>query len=270
MFTRDIEDYWVKYAQDEILELYGEKVSVIQKKKSLFKYGVNSNLPLTTEVTIQQLLGSEEEELFLTSNGIDSISTSDAGALGDIRIEGHTYDSGDLTFVSQLVTLNGQNRVILLTPLATSVRIRPTVSTVLADDETVYAYEDRSGAVTLTAGVPQTDSAVHVSLDANEGSSLKASTSIAYNEYFLISTIYADLNKKQAANVDIRLRRKPAVGGLSTTLTKRTISNTSGMTLALRPYLIIPKNHHVYFTGSSGTAAVEVSAGMIGVLAKVV
>lgn len=109
----EIDGNWmVNQAVREIKETYGDDVSVLDKRKSLVKFGRNANIG-TSPVTVAE---SGDEE-FQTDNTIDKIVCTDAAFTGDIYVEGHTISGGLLTFASQVATLNGQTPVSLTTPL---------------------------------------------------------------------------------------------------------------------------------------------------------
>lgn len=152
-------DPQIAWALAAIQEQYGDIVSVDAKKKSLLKFGRNPAVGTSFE-TIWNTGG---DETYPTSNSIDKISSSNDGDTQEVVIEGHTIDSnGELTFVSQTKTLEGQTESALDTPLARCTRLYNNDSTNFAG--TVYIYEDD----TVTAGVPQTAAKIHLTVSAGK------------------------------------------------------------------------------------------------------
>ena len=82
---------------------------------------------------------------YSTTAAIDSISSSNSGDTQDIKIQGL---DADFNLITQTVTLNGQTRVALSTPLIRAFRGKNDNSTDLAGH--VYVYEN----TTLSSGVP--------------------------------------------------------------------------------------------------------------------
>ena len=193
-------DPWTNHAARVIKDTYGDTVLV--KPKNLLKFGQNPNVG-TSETTVMELAGSEIAETYVSTNIIDTISSDDGDNTQAVKIEGHTIDgNGNLTFVVQSATLNGQNKVTLGTPLARATRIYNNSGTVLAANSKVYVYEDSA----ITTGTPDDDTKVHLIMSAGEEQSLKAATAFSKVDYGLVTSIYGGVNKKTSALVDIRLK----------------------------------------------------------------
>lgn len=272
---RDFTDPLLQQAIGEIYATYGDLVSVSAKNKLLLKFGQNENVG-TSESTIMELAGSEVAETYVETNAIDSISCTDDNFTGNIYIEGHTISGGLLTFVSQTVAVTGQTRAALTTPLARATRAECADTSTFATPATDKVYIFENG--TLSAGVPQTASAVHLIMSANERQTKKASTAISNSDYAIVTKIYADINKKTSALADVRFKvreltsgqgRRP--GGFKTKLI-RTLNTSAQGNLVFNPvpYLIVPKNSDVIMTGVASTTAVSISAGFDSFLASVV
>lgn len=258
----------IALAQKEILKTYGDKVDFVKKSKALIKFGLNDVVG-TSRTTVMQLEGSEVEETYATTNAIDKVVSSDNTFTHDVTIEGHTVSGTDLTFVVQTVTLTGQTAADLTTPLCRATRVYPTNGHALASaSDKVFVYED----VALTAGVPNTDANVHVSFDGNYHQSQKASTAISANDYYLITKLYAGVDKKTAASVDIELRTRGFQDEAFRTVFKLPISTSSSPWLQIDapPVLIIPKNSDVIVSATSSAANTEVIGGFAGYLAEVI
>ena len=157
----------------EIKSTYGDDVDIISKAKSLAKFGRSENADSGVKTTVGTFgsVGTPNvNETYSTTNDIDKIVSSDDGDTETLHIEGHTIDaSGNLTFVIQTKTLTGQTPATLDTPLARCTRLKVNASGSfgspagdLAGD--VYAYA--SDGVTVTSGVPQTNTAVKARITA--------------------------------------------------------------------------------------------------------
>jgi hypothetical protein len=261
----------ITQAIKQIHSTYGDVVSVNDKQKSLIKFGRNANIS-TTVSTIQQFTGTEVHETYTNTNSIDSVVTSDATYTGTVKIEGHTIDSGNLTFVSQTATLTGETPVTLTTPLARATRlVYNTSDTLASNSENIYVYE--SGG-TVTAGVPQTDSDIHILLNGEWGQSQKCSTSISSTDYWLITKVYGGVLRQQTRTVDISLQIRKVdttPWGWRTLFSLPVSTNGSDwFSIDAPPVFVIPKNHDVRMIAESSGTSTAVIGGMAGYLAKVV
>jgi hypothetical protein len=249
-------DFWVSHALDEIKSTYGDVCTI--KPKSLLKFGSNSDIDANVEETVWARGG---HETFATSNSITHISSDDAGDTQVIVIEGHTVSGGELTFVTQSVTLSGQTKVALTTPLFRASRFYNNNSTDLSG--TVYIYEDD----TVTAGVPQTSAKIHLQSSGSNNQSLKASTSFSSVDYGLLTHFYANVNKKTAASVDFKMQIRLYGKVFRTVLLRSAHSTGAGLDLPVYPFIIIPPNSDIRITAESDTANTSVSAGFNSLLA---
>lgn len=255
----------LEHCYDVIRAQYGKIVLV--KEKTLFKFGQNDAVG-TSEATIMGFAGSEIAETYVSDNLIDRIVSSNNTNTQTMVVEGHTIDgSGLLTFVTQTLTLTGQTPVALTTPVARVSRAYNSSGTVLASGSTIYVYESTS---TVTSGVPQTASKVHITVNAAENQSLKCATSFSNVDFGLITHIYADINKKTTAIADIRLKIR-LNGGVFRTVLVRTVNTAAngGFDLHLDPYVIVPNNADVIMTATASTADVSISAGFNTYIATV-
>lgn len=245
----------------EIYEKYGDAVEI--SPQTVQKFGENL-LVGTTEAEIQTLPAGVLSETYLSTNGITHISSSSASDTVDVVIEGSTVDgSGNFTFVSQTVTLSGQTKVALATPLARSRRGANMNGTDFVGD--IYVYEDDI----LTAGVPDTGAKVHLIIKATENQSLKAAYTVQDGEYLLANLAYASVNEKGVAQGVIRMRVR-GKGGVFRTLFKRGI-NSQGAALyhKMPDYAILPPNTDIVMTAEANTAGIEISGGFNGVIARI-
>lgn len=260
------QDFAIQQAIREIEGTFGDTVSVIQKKKSLIKFGRNSNVG-TGISTVMELQGSELHETFVSTNSIDRIVSDDATFTGEITVEGHTIDgSNNLTFVTQTVTMTGQTAVTLTTPLARANRVSyASGNTPLATGKSIYVYEND----TLTGGVPDTDSKVHVSMSAEFGQSQKCATAISSQDYWIITLAYGGALRKTAAIVNLRMEIR-AIGGNWRTIFEIASQNGEHFDIQAPPAYIIPKNTDIRMVATSSASGTEVVAGLAGYLAVVV
>lgn len=256
------------HAIDRVFDTYGDVVAI--KPKSLLKFGKNPAVGTSVnQYTVMELAGSEENETYVSSDIIDSLSCTDASFTGDVSIEGHTRSGSDYTFVVQTATANGQNEVSLSTPLARATRIGIVGSTGLSAGNKIYVYDNTS--VTLSSGVPNVDSQVHLILSGTDNQSLKASTTISSQDYYFITSWFGSVNKKTAATVDFRLKIRES-GGVFRSIVAPITLNTAGKSffrLPLDPCIIVPKNSDVIMTAVASTTSVEVSGGFNGYLALI-
>lgn len=252
-----------KQVLDEIYAQYNHKCRI--GRKSLIKYGKNTSVG-TTEEDITPWGGTET---YLTSNAIDTLSSSESADQDiPIYIEGFTYSSGVLTFVTQTVNTDasdGQTKVLLTTPLAGCSRVRG----VTTGD--VYIYEDGA----ITAGVPDDTSKIHNQLVAGENTSLKAGTSIVDSNYFILTRFWANVGKGSgAAAADVRLRvanlGDAVLGNEFFTLKEKAINLNKGLDDTYTPFQIIKPNSHILVTASASTGTVSISAGFDGFFADII
>lgn len=254
---------WFELAIQEILATYNHEVTI--NRKSLRKYGRNQSVS-TTEVDITTNSGTE---IHILTNGIDSISSNNAADTNiPIYIEGMTIDSGEFTFVSQIVNTDasdGRTRVALTTPLAECTRMRAVTA------GQVFAYENTS----LTAGKPTDTTKIHNTLVPGDNTSLKAGTAVAKGNYFLLRNYWATMGRASGgtAGVDIRLKittlGNVALGNNAYTSEIRTISLDNSLNSDFKPFEIIPPNSIISMTAIASTSTQDVKAGFRGVFADI-
>lgn len=273
-----IEDRWLQFAIDEIANAYSEQVSVFAKRKSLGKFGRTTNADNGVKTTVGTFLGSEVNETFATTNAIDGVVSAGAGDSDDqvLTVEGHYYDaSNNLVFHVQDVTLNGQTKASLSQPLCRATRAYVKNGTFASPATTpqgpVYVYA--SSGVSLSLGVPQTDSSVKLVMAAGFTQTEKCATSVSYQDYWILTRIAASVERGNASTVtcdiDVEFRQQGGVWRpLGLELSLRTAS-ASWADIHLNPYLIIPSNTDVRMIAISNTNDTTVSGRIAGVLALV-
>lgn len=250
-------DDWFNFAAAEIYQTYGDKVEM--SRKSLHKYGRGANLG-TSETDINYL---SRNEVYVDSNVIDTLSSSNAGDAQIMCVEGLTLNGGKSDFITQQVLLDGQNKVPLSTPLCRATRLHNLSLAATVGD--VYVYQDSA----ITGGVPDNLDLVHNVMSALDQVSLKAATSVATNNYFLMLGWYADVAKKTAASADIRLKVARSGGHFATQMV-REANNDKGIDVTFAPYLIVRPTSDIALTSIASTTGVDIAAGFFGFFADIV
>ena len=249
---------WLDNAVKEIKSSYGHIVAI--RPKSLHKFGRATSLG-TSETEINSI---NQNETYVATNAIDTLSCSSADNTHLVYVEGMTISDGVISFEAQTATLNGQSKVTLDTPLYRVTRMENRGSAILDGD--VYAYEDTA----ITGGVPDDLSKVHNQIIAADGQSLRAGTTIASNNYFIVTRLRASVNKKTSAFADIKFKVR---GYDQTFLTKQvfTLSTSAQpfVEIAAEPHFIIPPRTDIYVTATCSTTGVDVSAGFDGYFADI-
>lgn len=235
-------DFWAKLACQEILDTYGERVVI--RPKSLNKFGRTTNADTDVATTVMQMPGSEVNETYVTSNLIDTISSSDASDAVNMVVVGETVSgtgvNAKFTRVEQTATLDGQNKVTLATPLARVSRAYNDGDTDLAGS--VYIYEDTA----ITAGVPNDATKSHLIVDPVYNQSTKAADTFSNNNYGILTDWHVGVSRNISANVDTLLEvRLP--GKVFRTREQMIAGSTSKpyQQRLFRPYIIVPKNSDV-------------------------
>lgn len=273
-------DFAAFMAEQEILQEFGDTVSIVQKARTIFKFGNNRDLDISDGFATIWHLGEEagtENEVFVPegTNLIDSISsTSAADTTQPIVVEYLTSDGGTgtaekFTAGVQTVTLNGQTRVPLTVPCARVVRAYLGAPPPIAGE--VYVYENTP----LTAGKPTDITKAHISIDGTVGEtqSFKGAFSTADDEYLIITKANVSINKASgsATAVDYRLLVRQ-VGSVFRPVTGIAVAGTNQTSFAqgFNPYVIVPRNSDVVMTANTDTNSSDVSASFQGYLAKVI
>ena len=252
-------------AEREILSTFGDVVSVDEKAKSLVKFGKSAPLNALTRETIWDLGGME---IYVNDNLIDSISSSSALDNQEILLECHTVtgtgEDQQFTFMVQVVTLNGQNRVALPTPVARVSRVFNNNGVEL--NGAVYVYQN----TTIVGGVPSDDTKVHSVISQGFQQSFKAATTFSNEDYYILTGGFGSVSNKQAANVDFYLEFKQA-GKVFREGAAVSASSTGGSWVVdLDPAIVIPKNSDIRITCEASANGAVVFGSFKGYLAKVI
>jgi len=261
----EVPDGRLVQAEREIQSTFGDVVSIDKKAKSLLKFGKSAELAADTIETVWSYGG---QETYVNDNLIDSISSTNAADTQEIYLECHTVEGTGtdqkFTFMTQTVSLNGQNRVALPTPVARVSRAYNDNGTELVGG--VYVYEDTA----IVAGVPQDSTKVHSHIPQGFQQSFKAATTFSNEDYYIMTGGFGSVSNKQAASVDFYLEVRTA-GGIFRQGAAVSASSTGGSwQIDLDPCIIIPKNADIRVTCETGTQGAVVFGSFKGYLAKVV
>ena len=259
----DAADPWTRLAIKQVKEAYDESVSCDTIAKSYIKFGQNESAGGSSAVTVMTLGSGQIQEDYVSANSITHFASSSTSE-GSMVVEGHTISGTDFTPVTQTVTLAGQTKTALTTPLARVHRIYNDSTAVWLSN--VYVARN----VTFTNGIPQDSSAIHIVGIASEGQSLKAAMTSASTEFFFITDVYADVNAGfTTTQVDMRVRMRLA-GKTFRTQHEMTINSDSQphIKFEFKPYLIIPNNSDIELTANSTSVGVSVSGGFSAIFAE--
>ena len=253
-------DFRIYHAIKRIFNDYGERVYVKPDSLAITASHVEIG---TTDTTVMGLPSGVTNEAYVSDNLITHFSSSNAGDDQSVIVKGHTLSGGNFTAVTQTITLVGQTKTALGTPLARVSEMYNDDTTDFAGD--IYIYED--GAV--TAGVPDTASEVHMYLPAsiNHNQSIKAASTTAQNEYFIITDIEGSIDNKSAASCDVELQIR-LYGKVFRTIRNFTL-NTAGSSvyyIPLDPCIVVPPNSDIRMRAITSSGTVDISGTISGYL----
>jgi hypothetical protein len=260
----EVPDARLVQAEREIHRQFGEFVSIHNKAKTLVKFGKSAALPTGSLQTVWTVGGNET---YVSTNIIDSISSSSVDDAEEIYIEGHTVTGTGrdqkFSFVAQTVTLNGRTRVALPIPLARVSQAYNNNGTPLVGR--VVVYEDTA----LTNGVPTDVSKIHIDIPIGLQESFKAATTFSDNDYFICTGGFGSVSLKQDGAADFYLEIREA-GKIFRQVAAISATSSSPWVIDLDPAVIIPKNCDVRIRVETSANGVIVFGSLKGYLAKVV
>jgi hypothetical protein len=262
----EVPDARLVQAEREIYQQFGDEVSIDAKAKSLVKFG--KSFPLTAEVKSTVWTVSVADEVYVSTNIIDSISSSSLTDNQEIYLEGHTVTGTGFdqkfTFVSQVINLNGRTRVALPIPLArVSIAINNNGS---ALSGRVAVYENTA----LTNGIPTDLSKIHIDIPLGFQESFKAATTFSDTDYYILTGGFGGVSGKQAAAVDFYLEVRDAGKVFTQKAAVTANSLGGGWSVELDPAVIIPRNSDIRVTAEADSNNTIVFASFKGYLAKVI
>jgi hypothetical protein len=253
------DDFALKHALEVIKGDYGK--ICYYKPKTLLKFGRNEGVGTAYE-DVWQYGGAET---LPTGNTIDTVSSSSTSDTTTMVVEGFVITAGNKIFTVQTVTLTGQTKALLTTPLARCTRAYASGVADLVGD--VYVYEDD----TLSAGVPTTAALVHMVVKGTlgENQSFKAATSVSSDDYWVITQIYVAVLRKAAAQANFELQVKEDGKVWRSRNILSSSSSSAPNAISLSPPIIIPSNSDVRVRVQASTAGVDCVAWVNGYLALV-
>lgn len=253
-------------AEREIYSKYGEFVSIHDKAKTLIKFGKSAPLTASTLATVWTV--NNADEVYVSTNTIDSISSSSTLDNEEIYIEGHTVSGTGFdqkfTFVTQIINLTGQTRVALPIPLArVSICVNNNGSLL---DGRVVVYENTA----LVGGIPTDTTKIHIDIPLGFQESFKAATTFSDTDYYILTGGFGGVSGKQAAAADFYLEVRLA--GRVFTQKAAVTSNSTGSNwnIDLDPAIIIPKNADIRIVVEADSNGAVVFGSFKGYLAKVI
>lgn len=260
----------ISAAENEIFQTTGDTVSVLQKGKSLNKFGT-SDVVGTSFTTIAQFASGVTNETSPTTNAIDTIVCTDNTFTGNVTVEGHTIDGSDnLTFVTQTKACNGQTEVTLDTALARATRVYNASGTDLASaSDVVYVFDGTDGS---TSGVPTTAADVFVLFYGDKNQSEKCQTATSQNDYWIVTggRVTVASNKASSVEWQLEVKQKGGVWRVQDVGYLDTDSDTIYNELTV-PYLIIPPNSDIRVRAKTQSQTnVSMTARIRGVLAIII
>lgn len=271
-------DEWLNQAIREIFNAYGDVVSTITKAKSVTKFGRTFNADNGTRTTVADFQGAVVNETFVTTNIIDAAISTSTNDTGTITVEGHTIDGdGNLTFVVQDVTLEGQTKKALTTPLARATRAyvkNGTFASPAVDLQGVVSIYDDTGGQTA-GGVPSTAAATKVRIrgDLLQNQSDKCATSTSQYDYWIIPECHINMNRSGGtavkADFEIEVRR---LGGVFRPVGMEASLRTDVSIFThvdFKPYLIVPPNSDVRMIVTASANDTTAAGRIEGVLAEI-
>lgn len=252
-------DTKIAHALQVARSTFGVNASVDEKAKDLLKFGSNVAVG-TSETTIMTLPSGQTSETFVSTNAITHVASTQSGDTGSLVVEGHTIGEDGFTFVTQSVTLAGNTKTALATPLARVARAYNDTDTEFAG--VIYVAED----VTFSSGVPQTATAIHLMIPAGRQQSEKCATTLSKVDYWIVTNCFADVLEKSAAFADVQLQVR-LFGKVFRTQVTYAANDSSRGYLQFDPYLVIPANSDVRLTATADGANTDISGGIQGYLA---
>lgn len=260
-------DFRIRHAENEIFRLFSADVDTLATARSLSAQGRNVNLGTSHET----VWGHGGDETYVSTNTIDTLSSSDATDTQSVLVIGHTVTgtgaASVFSRVSQVVVLAGQAKVPLATPIARvdQLQIAPPDGSPSGD---VYVYEDTA----IVGGVPTDATKVHDKLGAGIQRSYKAAVTVPDGEYLLLSSVLASINKAtgSASFVDFEVGVRFPGGEFIDfpPINLATDAQTTGP-VVFDPYPIIRANSDVRIRAISTKSPTDVSISLQGYFSAV-
>tara|TARA_R110002074_G_scaffold121968_1_gene256516 strand:- start:33373 stop:34185 length:813 start_codon:yes stop_codon:yes gene_type:complete len=240
----------------EIYETYNKKVCI--DRKSIHRFG--ENLAVKNVETPIHPWGEFED--YQTSNVILNLCSSDNADTSTVTIEYMSFDvNGDFVFATQTKTLTGQTPVTLNDTGCRWMRM-------YTDDAHVgdiWLYRGDA-----TSGVPDDLTKVHNQILIGASQSQKASTSVAKDNYMIVTHIWSDVIRKTGTNSVLNFKTK-ALGGTFKNILRRGLSDSNALKYECVPRIIIEPNTDIEITAQTDSMSdTDMTAGFNGYFADII
>lgn len=249
-------DTVLAFTVSETYRTYGHKTCV--KRKSIHKFGENTAVSNSES----PLHPWGEFEDYQTSNVILNLCSSDNADTSTVTIEYMSFDvNGEFVFATQTKTLTGQTPVTLNDTGCRWMRM-------YTDDAhagNIWLFRDGA-----TNGVPDDLTKVHNQILIGTSQSQKASTSIAKNNYFFLTHVWADIIRKGSVSSSLNLKTR-ALGGAFRNKLRRGLSDTHSLEYQYTPLFIIEPNTDIEITAQTDSMSdTDMTAGFDGYFADII
>lgn len=175
-----------------------------------------------------------------------------------------TATNQNKTFVTQTVTLAGATKTALGTALARCTRVyNPEQNRAVNYVGKISVAQD----VTFTSGDPAAAATqVHAIIPAGKNQTVKASTSLSSQDYWIVTSFRGSVLEKTSATADVELQVRK-IGGVFRPVEDVTCSEAAPGIFEFNPYLIIPANADVRLQAWASASNTSVTGSIQGHLA---
>jgi hypothetical protein len=267
-------DNWVDKGIAKIEGDYGVKIQ--DGRRTLRKFGRGSLVTKSARYTVMtQGSTAVANETLTTANLVDSVIASTT-ATQTLGVEGYTVDSsGDLTHVTQDVTLTSSTAAALGTALNTVTRMyvkERTFANPSSDCAAiVYAYESTNTGV--SGGAPSSQAYTKAIMSSGVNQTEKCATCTEQKEYAIIRSVCAALPEgasptgTAAADINLEIKRK---GGVFRPIGLELSVGAQQRTAVVEfdPPEIVPPNSYFRLVGYGSTTDLVVTGAINGVYVK--
>ena len=226
----------------------------------LSKFGENDDVDSGAAEMVWKTGGIEA---LPTGNDIIYISSSNVGDTQEVRIFGHELIGDEKVYTEQTVTLNGQTPVLLPTPLFRIWRAFNNGNTDFAGQ--IYVFQND----TVTLGVPDTPSLIHMTIDAGDNQSRKTALSVCSTTIFFIERFIGIVKGGIKANVYFDLQIKEFGKVWRSVLPLSVSSNESFNEVIFDTPIMAPEKSDIRVIATSDTNNVAVESVFNGFYLKV-
>jgi len=212
----------------------------------------------------QEINGLTQDEVYATTNAIDSVSSSSTADTQNGGLVGATVSGTTTTRANQMFTLAGQTRMPLTTAIFRSDRAGNSNADNFVGD--IYFYENSA----ITNGVPDDLDKVHLKISSGKiNQTQKACAHVPGDRYLCITHLYASLGASTNGKVGIKLFERN-FGKVFQLKFEGSAGDDSPIE---HPYgehpLIVPPNSDVAMVGTGTAPGMVVVAGFDGFYAMI-